>query len=59
MLVPGQGQELIEIAQLRLQAREEQQLQLCITNEIVQSLKQVYDIYVKQNMPLIDQVRIL
>ena len=26
---------------------------------MVQSLEQVYDIYVKQNMPFIDQVRIL
>ena len=57
--MPGQGQELIEIAQLISQAREEQQLQLSITNEMVQSLKQVYDIYVKQNMSFIDQVRIL
>ena len=57
--MPDQGQELIEIAQLRSQAREEQQLQLSITNEMVQSLKQVYDIYVKQNMSFIDQVRIL
>ncbi|CAF4225837.1 unnamed protein product [Rotaria magnacalcarata] len=58
-LVPGQGQDLIEMAQLRSQAREEQQLQLSITNEMVQSLKQVYDIYVKQKMPFIDQVRLL
>ena len=57
--MPGQGQELIEIAQLRSQVREEQQLQLYISNEMVQSLKQVYDIYVKQNMPFIDQVQIL
>ncbi|CAF3012691.1 unnamed protein product [Rotaria sp. Silwood2] len=58
-LVPGQGQQLIEIAQLQSQTREEQQLQLSITNEMVQSLKKVYDIYVKQNIPFIDQVRIL
>ena len=57
--MPGQGQKLIEIVQLRSQAREEQQLQLCITNEMVQSLRQVYDIYVKRDMPFIDQVRIL
>ena len=57
--MPDQGQELIEIAQLRSQAREEQQLQLSITNEMLQSLKQMYDIYVKQNMSFIDQVRIL
>ena len=57
--MPGQGHELIEIARLRSQAREEQQLQLCITNEMVQSLKQMYDIYVKQNVSFIDQVRIL
>ena len=46
-LAPGQGQELIEIAQLRSQAREEQHSQLSISNEMVQSIKQVYDIYVK------------
>ena len=57
--MPNQGEELIEIAQIRSQAREEQQLQLSITSEMVQSLKQVYDIYVKQHMSFIDQVRIL
>ena len=57
--VPGQSQELIEIAQLQSQAREEQQLQLSISKEIVQSLKHVYDIYVKQKIPFIDQVRLL
>ena len=50
--MPGQGQELIEIAQLRSQAREEQQLQLSTSNEMVQRLKQLYDIYVKQNYAL-------
>ena len=54
-----QGQELIQIAQLQLQAREEQELQLSISNEMVQSLKQVYDIYVKQRMPFLEQVQIL
>ena len=57
--MPGQGQELIQIAQLQLQAREEQELQLSISNEMVQSLKQVYDIYVKQRMPFLEQVQIL
>ncbi|CAF3041703.1 unnamed protein product [Rotaria sp. Silwood2] len=58
-LMPGQGQELIQIAQLQSQAREEQQFQLSISNEMVQSLKQVYDIYVKQKMPFVEQVRLL
>ena len=57
--MPGQGQELIKIAQLRSQAREEQQLQLSISKKMVQSLKQVYDIYVKWNMLFIDKVRLL
>ena len=57
--MPGQGQELIQIAQLQLQAREEQELQLSISNEMVQSLKQVYDTYVKQRMPFLEQVQIL
>ena len=57
--MPGQGQELIQIAQLQLQAREEQELQLSICDEMVQSLKQVYDIYVKQRMPFLEQVQIL
>ncbi|CAF4565429.1 unnamed protein product [Rotaria sp. Silwood2] len=35
--MPGQGQELIQIAQLQSQAREEQQFQLSISNEMVQS----------------------
>ena len=41
----SQGQELIQVAQLQLQAREEQELQLSISNEMVQSLEQVYTIY--------------
>ena len=56
--MPGQGQELIQIAQLQLQAREEQELQLSISNEMVQSLKQVYAIYAKQRMPFLEQVQI-
>ncbi|CAF1620938.1 unnamed protein product [Adineta ricciae] len=58
-LMPGRGQELIQMAQLQSQARETQALELSISNEMVQSLKQVYDIYVKQRMPFIEQVRIL
>jgi hypothetical protein len=58
-LTPGQGQELIEIAQLQSQAREKQKFEQSITNEIVQSLKLVYDMYVKQKMPFIEQVRLL
>ena len=58
-LTPGQGQELIEIAQLQSQAREKQKFEQSITNEMVQSLKQVYDMYVKQKMPFIEQVRLL
>ncbi|CAF4560924.1 unnamed protein product [Rotaria sp. Silwood2] len=58
-LVPGQGQELIQIAQLQSQAREEQQLQLSMSNEMVQSLKQIYGIYVNQKMPFIEQIRLL
>lgn len=57
--MPGQGQELIQIAQLQSQARAEEEFQLSITNEMVQSLKEVYDIYVKQKMTFIDQVRVL
>ena len=57
--MPSQGQELIQIAQLQLQAREEQELQLSISSEMVQSLKQVDDIYVKQRMPFLEQVQIL
>ena len=57
--MPGQGQKLIQIAQLQLQAREEQELQLSISNEMVQSFKQIYDIYVKQRIPFLEQVQIL
>ena len=57
--MPGQDQELIQIAQLQSQAKEEQELQLSIGNKMVQSLKQVYDIYVKQRMPFLEQVQVL
>lgn len=58
-LMPGQGQELIQTAQLQSQAREEEQFQLSISNEMIQTLKQVYDIYAKQKMPFIEHVRLL
>ena len=54
--MPGQGQELVQIAQLQSQAREDQELQLSISNEMVQSLQQVCDIYVKQRMPFLEQI---
>ena len=57
--MPGQGQKLIEIAQLQAQVREKQQLEQSIANEMVQSLKQVYDMYEKLKMPFIEQVRLL
>ena len=57
--MPGYGQELIQIFQFQSQAREEQELKLSISNEMVQSLKQVYDIYVKEKMSFIEQTRLL
>ena len=58
-LAPGQGEQLIETAQLRSHTEDDQQLQDKINNEMVQSLKQIYDLYVKQKMPFEEQVRLL
>ena len=58
-LAPGQGEQLIETAQVRSHTKDDQQLQEKINNEMVQSLKQVYDLYVKQKMPFEEQVRLL
>ena len=58
-LAPGQGEKLIEIAQLHLQSKDDQELQETTNIEMVQTLKRIYDIYVQQQMPFIEQIRLL
>ena len=47
-LAPGQGEKLIEIAQLHLKSKDDQELQETTNIEMVQTLKRIYDIYVQQ-----------
>jgi hypothetical protein len=56
---PRQSEELIQISQLASNARNTDVLDQTVTNEMVQNLKQIYDLYVQQKMPFIEQVRLL
>ena len=58
-LAPGQSEELLEIAHLASNTRDIRELHETLNNEMIQNIKQIYDLYVKQNMPFIEQVRLL
>ena len=57
-LAPGQKDELLEIAQLQSGTHNEQ-ANVIISNEIINSLKEIYTLYVERRMPFIEQVRLL
>jgi hypothetical protein len=46
--VPGQGEQLIQMVPLQSYATDDQQRRQTINNEMVQSRKQISDLYVKQ-----------
>ena len=58
-LVPGQSEELLEVAHLASNTRDIRELHEALNNEMIQNIKQIYDLYVKKNMPFIEQVRLL
>lgn len=58
-LAPGQGEDLLRMAQLDPHAVDDEALNQTIDNEMVQNLKQIYNLYVEQKMPFVEQVRLL
>ena len=58
-LAPGQSEALLQIAQLNSKIEDTRVRDKTISNEMVQNLKQIYGMYVKQKMPFIEQVRLL
>jgi hypothetical protein len=58
-LAPGQGEELLQVAQLASNSGDIRALEQILNNEMVKNLKQIYDLYVEQKIPFIEQVRLL
>jgi len=54
MLMPDQGEQQIQMAPLQSYVTDDQELQQTINNELVQSLKQISDLYVKQKRILVE-----
>ena len=58
-LAPGQGEQLIQMAQTHSHIKDDQASQQAMNNEMIQNLKRIYDLYVKQKMPFDEQIRLL
>ena len=58
-LAPGQSEELLEVAHLASNTRDIRESHETLNNEMIQNVKQIYYLYVKQNMPFIEQVQLL
>ena len=56
---PGQGEELLELTDMATNNRGIRELDETLNNEVIQNIKQTYDLYVKQKMAFIEQVRLL
>ena len=59
VLATGQREKLLEVAHLASNTRDIRELHETLNNEMIQNIKQIYDLYVKQNVPFIEQVRFL
>ncbi|CAF4064817.1 unnamed protein product [Rotaria magnacalcarata] len=58
-LAPGQSEQLLRISQLETGIENTRIFNETMDNEMVQNLKQIYDAYVEQKMPFIEQIRLL
>ena len=58
-LTPGQSKGLLEVAYLASNTRDIRELHETLNNDMIQNIKQIHDLYMKQNMPFIEQVRLL
>ena len=58
-LAPGVSKELLELSQLSTGTEKHQVTNAHVNNEIVQDLKQIYDSYVANDMPFVEQIRLI
>jgi len=58
-LAPDQGEELMRIADLASNNTDIQALDHASNNEMIQNLKELYELYVERRMPFDEQVRLL
>ena len=58
-LAPGESKELLELSQLSTGTEKHQVTNAHVNNEIVQNLKQIYDAHVANDMPFVEQIRLI
>ena len=58
-LAPGQGKELLALAKLGTDTEKHPSTDTCSNKEIVNNQKEIYDAYVVNRMPFVEQVRLL
>ena len=58
-LAPEESKELLKLALLHTETERHQVTNAHASNEIVHNLKQIYDLYVANNMPFVKQVRLI
>ena len=56
---PSQGEELLELTDMVTNNRGIREMDETLNNEVIQIIKQIYNLCVKQNIPFIEQVRLL
>ena len=58
-LAPDQGDQLLQITGFDPQINNNEVLDQAIDNEMIKNLKKIYDLYVEQKMPFVEQLRLL
>jgi hypothetical protein len=58
-LAPDQGGELLQVADLASNNRDNRALDQSSNNKMIQNIKQLYHLYVEQKMPFDEQARLL
>ena len=58
-LATGEGEKLLRLAQLNLDVHENHLDNSSDSNEVIDNLKKIYDQYVNQKLPFVEQIRLL
>ena len=58
-LALGRSKELLELSELSTGTDNHQVTNVHVNNEIVQNLKQIYDAYVANDMPFVEQIHLI
>ena len=56
VLAPGQGDQLLQIFGLDPQINNNEVLDKAIDNDMIKNLKKIYDLYIEQKMPFVEQL---